>query len=158
MEQTQTFKPFCAVYAILVKNTKVLLLKRKNQEWPDGYFSLPAGHVNEGESVKSASSRVLTEQTGAIVPASNMRFTHVLYRKVGDRTYVDFFFQAEAEEYNEDQLENKQPDVCDGLEWFEIHKLPENILPHIRTMIIDLEQGVTFREFGWETLNQDIDN
>jgi ADP-ribose pyrophosphatase YjhB (NUDIX family) len=157
MDQTQPFKPYCAVYTILLKDTKVLLLKRRNQEYPDGYFSLPASHILADESVKTASSRVLAEQTGALVDANKLKFVHTSYRKIADRTYIDLFFEAQYQEYHEDQMENKQPEQYEGLEWFDLQELPENILPHIKTTLIDLDLGVYFREFGWEVAKQNLD-
>jgi 8-oxo-dGTP pyrophosphatase MutT (NUDIX family) len=40
-----------AVHLLLIKNDQILLLRRFNTGWQDGFYSLPAGHVDAGESV-----------------------------------------------------------------------------------------------------------
>ena len=39
-----------AVYLVLIKDGKVLMLERKNTGYMDGWYSFIAGHVEKGES------------------------------------------------------------------------------------------------------------
>ena len=55
-----TFKS--AVHIIIIKDNKILIQKRKGSKlWP-GYYSLPAGHIDEGETQYSAVVREAHEE------------------------------------------------------------------------------------------------
>jgi hypothetical protein len=41
---TERFKLRAAAYLLLIKDGKVLLLRRSNTGWRDGEYTLPAGH------------------------------------------------------------------------------------------------------------------
>ncbi len=56
-------RPIVAVGALILKNNKILLVKRKNQ--PDkGKWSIPGGAVRVGESLKEAITREIKEECG----------------------------------------------------------------------------------------------
>ena len=54
----------CASYLLLVRDTEVLLSRRFNTGYEDGNYSLPAGHVDKGESVADALVREAKEEIG----------------------------------------------------------------------------------------------
>jgi 8-oxo-dGTP pyrophosphatase MutT (NUDIX family) len=43
---------YAAVYLILLKQDKVLLLQRRHTGFEDGNYSLPTGHLEKGENVR----------------------------------------------------------------------------------------------------------
>ena len=53
-----------SVYLVLIKNNKILLLRRFNTGFMDGYYSLPAGHVESNETLTSAMVREAKEEIG----------------------------------------------------------------------------------------------
>ena len=53
-------KPSIAVDGILIKNNKILLIKRKNEPFK-GKWALPGGFVEYGERVEEAVSREFEE-------------------------------------------------------------------------------------------------
>ena len=56
-------RPIVAVGALILKNNKILLVKRKNH--PDkGKWSIPGGAVRVGESLKEAIAREVKEECG----------------------------------------------------------------------------------------------
>ncbi|WP_170378772.1 NUDIX hydrolase [Ruegeria atlantica] len=57
--------PKLAAIAVLIRNKKVLLVKRRNA--PDiGLWGFPGGHVNLGETAMDAAARELREETGVV--------------------------------------------------------------------------------------------
>ena len=54
--------PVAGVSAVVVRDGKVLLVKRVNP--PVGLWSLPGGHVELGETLRQAALRELAEETG----------------------------------------------------------------------------------------------
>jgi 8-oxo-dGTP diphosphatase len=51
-----------AVYGILTENGRILLMRRAGSGYHDGELSLPAGHLDAGEDVRSALVRELREE------------------------------------------------------------------------------------------------
>ena len=64
------FQPYLAVYIIVRQQQRILLLQRKNTGFDDGKWSLPAGHVEEGESALTAAIREAEEEIGIVIPSS----------------------------------------------------------------------------------------
>jgi 8-oxo-dGTP diphosphatase len=54
--------PTPTVDTIIEKDSQVLVIKRKNEPF-SGYFALPGGFVNEGETVEEAARRETKEET-----------------------------------------------------------------------------------------------
>lgn len=146
---TDRFKLSAAVYLLLIKDEKILLLRRFNTGWSDGQYSLPAGHIDGDEPLTLAMCREAKEEAGITLKPEDMTFAHAMHRK--DRTsdkkeYVDFFFTAkewEGEPYN------AEPQKCDDARWFPLDDLPGNLLPYVRQVIDDHNSGVSFSEIGW---------
>ena len=55
---TTRFTLRSAVYLLLIKENQILLLRRFNTGWQDGKYSVPAGHLDGGETVKQAMVQV----------------------------------------------------------------------------------------------------
>lgn len=53
----ERFRPFAAVYLILIKVNQVLLARRFNTAFMDGFYSLPSGNLDESESLSAAMIR-----------------------------------------------------------------------------------------------------
>jgi ADP-ribose pyrophosphatase YjhB (NUDIX family) len=146
----QKSTPFLAVYLLFKKENQVLLLRRFKTGFMDGSYSLVAGHVDEGESFVTASSREAMEEAGVEIEPENLNLAYTLHRKSeqkhGDRVYVDLFFEVNAWT---GELQNMEPDKCDDLTWFELESLPENMIDYIRFTLEQIKLGKTFGEFGW---------
>jgi len=67
-----------AVLAYFEKDGKVLLQKRKNTGWRDGWYGLVAGHVDEAEPYKLALCREIKEEAGVDVLEEDLEFSHFL--------------------------------------------------------------------------------
>lgn len=128
----ERFKMIPAVYLILMRDKKILLLRRKNTGFEDGNYSLIAGHVDENEGPISALVREAQEEANIRVDRNNLRLAHVMYRKKPEEERIDFFFVAETWE---GEPQNMELEKCDDLSWFSLDHIPQNTIPYIRDAI-----------------------
>lgn len=141
----ERLKVIPAVYLILIRDNKILMLRRQNTGFEDGNYSLIAGHVDENEGPIRAVSREASEEAGIHIRPENLSLAHVMYRKKPDEERIDFFFITEVWE---GKPQNLEPEKCADLEWFSLDHLPQNTIPHVRTVI---ENHFVNRRFYSET-------
>ena len=61
----ERYRSLVAVYAMVVNDRKeILLLRRMNTGYRDGFYDMPAGHLEEGETLREGTIRELEEETG----------------------------------------------------------------------------------------------
>jgi len=141
-----------AVHLLLVKDGRVLLSRRFNTGWEDGKWSVPAGHVDQGETVTEAMAREVREETGILVNKDDLLFLHVMHRRSsGERSRaendrVDFFFTADRWQGEPNIMESHK---CDAMEWFPIDALPPDTVAYVRAGIEHAFKKKPFSEFGW---------
>ena len=63
--------PALTVDAVIVKDGKILLIKRKNEPF-QGQYALPGGFVEYGETVEAALRREVLEETGLVVDVCSL--------------------------------------------------------------------------------------
>lgn len=135
-----------AVHVILIKDGQILLIHRKNTGYNDGQWSLPAGRLESGESMTQGARREAREEVGAIIESDKFAATLVMHHhdSRGERLYI--FFLCQQWKGN---IKNCEPDKCDQILWFKINKLPETLIPHVRTAVESILHGDSFLQFGF---------
>lgn len=123
-----------AVYFVFKKENKILLGRRQNTTYYDGWYGLPAGHIDARELPIEAGIREAKEEVGLNIKAEDVKFTHALYRTAHDETgdRSDYFFIVTKWEGEPKIIE---PEKCDDLQWFRIDKLPENMIHHEKKVL-----------------------
>jgi mutator protein MutT len=134
-----------AAYPFYIKEGKILLGRRINTGYADGMYSLPAGHVEDGETLANCVVREAKEEIGVDIREADLDLVHVMHRKEED-TRVDFFFFVKKWKGTPTICE---PDKCDDLTWFALDTLPENTVPYIRSAIEQWQKGIIYSNFGW---------
>ncbi len=129
-------KVAAAVYIILKKDDQVLLMRRANTGYCDGSYSLPSGHIEDGEMPEQAAVREAKEEVG--VKIQDLRFATALYT---DDNYVCFFFEAGSWE---GEVKNCEEDKCDDIRWFDLDTLPDNIAPEVRLGLENYQKKVYY--------------
>jgi len=127
------------------RKDQILLLRRFNTGYGDGQYSVPAGHLDGGETVLAAAAREAEEEIGVRFEASDIQFSTVMHR-IEDDERVDFFLHVRS--WNGEPV-NAEPDKCDELRWVDVNDLPENTIPYVRRAIQNHRTGIKFDEFGW---------
>lgn len=149
----ERFKLIAAVYLVLRKDNKVLLLKRANTGYQDGKYGLVAGHLDGDELGTIAMAREAKEEAGIDVDPAKLKFVHAAHRlsrsQIGQER-IDLFY--ELREWKE-QIVNAEPEKCDDLSWFDINNLPDNMLPFIRRVLTDIVAGISYSEYLTEPID-----
>ena len=118
-----------AVHIILINDNKILLQKRKGSKlWP-GYYALPAGHIDEGETQYDALVREAKEELGIEINPNDIINNFVVLRRnffeIDGKIlepYIDYYF--EIKKYN-GVPKIIEEDKCDELLWADVNNLPE---------------------------------
>lgn len=139
------FKMIASSYRILVHDGKILLLRCFNTGYEDGNYSLPAGHVEDDESLTQAGAREFFEEVGVRIRPTALHLVHVMHPKDND-IRIDFSFTAEI---GDQQPVNKEPEKCDDLQWFPLKKLPTNTVGYIRHAIQCFAEKQFYSQRGW---------
>jgi 8-oxo-dGTP pyrophosphatase MutT (NUDIX family) len=135
---------YSAVYGILRKDNKVFLMRRFNTGYRDGFLTLPAGHIEKDELPRETMLRELKEEIGIICNPESIIGAHAMHRvSDGGRTYVDYYF--EISKY-EGEPENKEPEKCDLVGWYDEENLPENTLLHVKTALNFIKNKIPISE------------
>ena len=74
------FQLMCSVQLILIKDNKILLLRRFNTGWMDGRYGFIAGHIDGGEEIKKAMIREAKEEAGITVFEEDLEVVHIMHR------------------------------------------------------------------------------
>jgi len=135
------------VYLVLIKNDKILLLRRFNTGFMDGYYSFPAGHIEPKETLRQAMVREAKEEIGIEIDKEDLRLVHIIHRKESNEERINFFFTTEK---YKGEPKIREPHKCDNLNWFNLNNLPDNVIPYIRQSIENISQRKIYSEYGWK--------
>ena len=133
------------VHLFFFRENQVLLLRRFNTGFRDGEYSVPAGHLDGGETVVAAAAREAQEEIGVRIEADDIVFSSVMHRLEGDER-VDFFVNIhkwQGEPFN------AEPEKCDDLCWVNVDQLPANTVPYVRQALHNHLNRIQFDEYGW---------
>lgn len=123
------FRAAVAVYGILRRDGRVLLLRRKGSGYRDGELSLPAGHLEGEEDAVRGLGRELREELGIAVRRCELALVmHRRRESPGDDEYVDLFFEV-TEWLGEPVI--AEPDKCGELVWVSVDELPGDVVEYI---------------------------
>lgn len=134
------------VHLFFFCENQILLLRRYNTGYEDGNYSVPAGHLDGGETVRMAAIREALEEIGVSIDPYDIAFATVMHRKSDDER-VDFFVHIKS--WTGDPF-NAEPEKCDELRWCDLEALPENTVPYVRRAIRNYQEGIPLDDFGWD--------
>ena len=138
-----------AVHVLLVRDGRILLLRRANTGYEDGNYSVIAGHVEAGEQIIEAAVREAREEAGIEIVPSDLRIAGVMHRRADDER-IDFFVAA-ARWSGAPRI--AEPDKCDELRWCVVDALPPNVVPYVRRAIekrARSHDAPWFESYGWD--------
>lgn len=146
---TARHKVALAVYGLLRRGDRVLLLRRTGSGFHDGELALPAGHVDPGESALAAIVRELAEEVTVDVRPEDCRLAltgHAGPERPGDDSYVDLYFAIDRWA-GEPRL--GEPDKATELIWAPLGRLPDDTVGFMAEAIATITSGADPRLKLW---------
>jgi len=142
----ERFKLIPVSHLVLIKNNKILLLRRFNTGYEDGNYSVIAGHLDGNETFIQAMVREAREEGSIKIKPEDLEVVHVMHRKELNEERIDFFIMAKRWEGEPKIME---PHRCDDLSWFELNNLPKNTIPYIKQAIDKIKDKIFYSELGF---------
>jgi 8-oxo-dGTP diphosphatase len=127
-------RPLVGVAAIVIKDNKILLGRRKNSHG-EGSWQFPGGHLEYKEEIEACAKREVLEETG--IKIKNIKlgpYTNDVFENE-KKHYITLFVISE---YHSGELTLKEPEKCAEWGWFGWNKLPN---PQFLPIINLLKQG-----------------
>jgi 8-oxo-dGTP pyrophosphatase MutT (NUDIX family) len=137
------------VHVLLVRGSEAagetFLLRRANTGFMDGWFVLPGGHLQAGESLQAAATRECREETG--VTAGQLRPLCVLPYRSGRHQGINVVFEG-GDLSGEPGI--GEPGRSDAGAWFPLTRLPEPVAPWLPHLLDLRSRGEWFLELHWD--------
>lgn len=137
--------PSC--YVLIRKDDKLLFVLRERTGYMDDYYSLPAGHVEPGESFSQGAGREAAEEVGIVVNPKSLQHVHTAHRfQSMENIRVDVYFESGDWTGVPKNMETKHGKI----EWLTVNQLPDNVMNYQAYALKQIALGKTYSEFGWE--------
>jgi 8-oxo-dGTP diphosphatase len=140
------YKLSIAVFIVLLREGMVFMIRRKATEWMDGMFSIAAGGLEAGETIRDAARREAGEELGINIDPQNLVHSHTLHSQTSTGDWVGHFFTALTWDGEPHAAEPEKHDCCG---WHRLDDLPSSTIPYIRQALRNITQGNSYSEYGW---------
>lgn len=146
-------RPYLASFVILRKGNKVAMVLRKNTDYMDGYYGLPAGKVDWGEPFKVAAVREAKEEAGVTIELEDIYHRHTVHRHGEDvvsgkfMDWIDIYFEAEKWE---GEPHNAEEHKSEELVWISLDQISKvKIVPPQKNALERIANGERYSQYGW---------
>jgi len=141
----ERIKTVLAVYLLLESDGCLLFIRRQNSGWQDGRYTVPAGHVDQGESASAAMAREADEEIGITVNPSDLELAHVMHRN-NQQPYLDIYFRCLNWTGSPQIME---PNKAGDLLWAPLEALPSDVVPTVYQAVQAAQKGIFYSEDAW---------
>ncbi|MCA9379643.1 NUDIX domain-containing protein [Candidatus Dojkabacteria bacterium] len=125
-----------ASYLLLQRKSRILMTRRFNTGWSDGMYSLPSGHIDQGEFPLETIVREAEEEVNVQINPMTTELVHIHFQK---DTYVDFYFRTQEWQ---GEIKINEPDKCDKIVWVELNEIDNLEIPEkIKTALSFIAKG-----------------
>lgn len=125
------------VAILLFNDGKVLLGKRKKDDGTGGMYGTPGGILEHLESFPECAARELMEEVGLEAG----EFTPVCVTNVRQFAPAHFVIVTLRADWKGGEPVNREPDKCEGWEWFPLDAPPELMTPATEASVLAVRNG-----------------
>ena len=142
---TERVKFNATVSFLVEKDGKFLLFYRTDGYFKEGWWVLPAGHIEAGETATQTVVREAKEELGIDVDPKDVSFGHIIHNLVGENKRMDFYFLIKD---FKGELQNLEPSKCAKMEFFDKNSLPplEKIAPTSLQALQSIWSNISYSE------------
>jgi 8-oxo-dGTP diphosphatase len=152
MGKRERFKLDCSVFVLLARDEKFCFLQRTRTGWKDGFYSVPAGALEPGETLINAAIREAREEVGVILQPDQLRLVHTMHCRTQGNEWLGHFFTAKTWTGEANLLE---PEKHSNLTWAFVSQPPNPLLSYVKQALEAIMRNQRYSEFGWD--EQSID-
>lgn len=132
---------------ITKKDDKVLLFFRNDGffNYDGGWWVLPAGHIEQGETARDATIREAKEELDIDIAPEDIRCVHITSNLARRTESFDFFF--EVSKYT-GTIRNCEGDKCADMQYFTLDEVAnlKNVVSTTRISLAGLAKGEIYSE------------
>src|SRR4030042_523687 len=143
--QKERFKLVSTSFLVLIKDRKILLLRRFNTGHLDGNYSMGGGPLDGNETFTQAAVREAKEEAGIEINPKDLQVVHAMHRKCPNEERIDVYLLAKEWK---GEPKNMEPHKCDDLSWFRLDNLPGNVVPYVKQAIDRIKNKAFYSEHG----------
>ena len=137
----ERFKSTVCVDLIIEKDSKILLMKRKNTGYNDLEYELPGGHLEKDEDLIDAMIREAKEELLIDLKREDIKILYLMHHYTGER--LNFIFKVDGTNLNP---KIGEPNKCEELKWVSINNLPDNTTDKVRIILNDILNNKTYNK------------
>lgn len=82
------------VCVVVRRGSQALFVLREKTGYKDNQYTVPSGHVKDGETFRQAALRELKEETGLHAEVSGLEYIATVHRKEPNDIRIDVWFEA----------------------------------------------------------------
>lgn len=150
-------QPIFVAEAYIFYQDSLLMFKRSEtkKKFP-GFWSIPGGHIDEGEDPLATAMREVKEETGVTISASDIQLKVVAMHHHLDRKelYVAFAFATRIHEEPKD-LTHSEEGESSWVKKSDVFHL-ENVFPPVKYYfdhVLNEKTGIVYNQSQWENNN-----
>ncbi|AVV45415.1 hypothetical protein C6376_32705 [Streptomyces sp. P3] len=147
-ENPLPYRSVIGLHLVLVQEDRVLLGLRAGTAWCDGWWHVPAGHLEDGESFLAGMVREAREELGIALAEEDLVLAHTVHdhNPKTRESRLQIFFTATQYAGRPYVAE---PDKCAELRWWSLSALPEKLARYTRQALVCIQRGQSASTVGW---------
>ncbi len=142
----ERFSVHLTVGLLLINEKKeILMMRRCNTGYKDGFYGFVGGHVEDGESLNQAIIRETLEEVNINIEEKDLDIICAI-RRGDNNNYINFFIKCDK--FNGTPIICEK-DKCDDLIWVDMNSIPENTITAEKRAIYNYKNGIFFDEYNF---------
>lgn len=144
-----------AVYILMEKDSRILLIRRHNTGYRDGEYTLPAGHVEANETFIQTCIREIKEEVCVEVLSQDLKLVHVMQRHEKGVDVIDYYFCVKSWK-GEPKI--GEPHKADDIKWVSRNEIKSHAIHFVSKAVEHAAESILFSHDGIEEVRKSQTN